>query len=165
VSHEASNDHAISIRQVRPADKQAWLRLRQALWPDASEAEHGAEVERFFRSASSDPQAVFVAADAHEGLVGFAEVSIRSYAEGCVTDRVGYLEGWFVTPGGRRRGTGRALVTAAERWARTQGCTEFASDTEVANEASALAHRAIGFADAGIVRCFRKDLLADLEAS
>jgi uncharacterized protein (TIGR02246 family) len=49
---------------------------------------------------------VLLAEDA-AGILGFAEVSIRPYAEGCSTDRVGYLEGWFVRPEARRRGVGR----------------------------------------------------------
>jgi aminoglycoside 6'-N-acetyltransferase I len=49
-------------------------------------------------------------------------------------------------------------VRAAEEWARGQGCVELASDTEAANAASAAAHRALGFTDLGLVRCFRKDL-------
>jgi aminoglycoside 6'-N-acetyltransferase I len=100
----------------------------------------------------------------HGGLVGFAEVSIRSYAEGCATDRVGYLEGWYVEPSARRQGIGRALVTAAERWAQSLGCREFASDAEAANELSALAHRALGFGEVGLVRCFRKALSPEHEA-
>lgn len=102
--------------------------------------------------------AVLVAESAGAALVGFAEVSIRAYAEGCETDRVGYLEGWFVAPEARRHGTGRALVAAAEQWARSQGCAEFASDAEADNEESALAHRALGFDEVGLVRCFRKHL-------
>jgi aminoglycoside 6'-N-acetyltransferase I len=132
--------------------------MRVALWPNGSAAEHDAEAERFLRGESRNPLAVFVAEDVHHGLIGFAEVSIRSYAEDCVTDRVGFLEGWFVDGNLRRRGIGRALVEAAERWARSQGCTEFASDTVADNHESALAHRALGFADAGLIRCFRKDL-------
>jgi len=132
--------------------------MRQALWPEGSAADHSADVDRFFGGGSSNPLAVLVAEDAGTALVGFAEVSIRAYAEDCRTDHVGFLEGWFVAPGFRRRGIGRALVAAAEDWARSQGCTEFASDTAVENESGALAHRALGFAEAGIVRCFRKDL-------
>lgn len=147
-----------TVRPVTPADRAAWVRLRRTLWPDGSEAEHGEETDRFFSGLSRNPLAVFVAEDPAGGLVGFAEVSIRFYAEGCLTDRVGYLEGWFVTPEVRGRGIGRALVSAAEEWARSQGCTEFASDAEADNEQSALAHRALGFAEAGTVRCFRKNL-------
>lgn len=57
-----------------------------------------------------------------------------------------------------RQGAGRALVAAAEVWAREQGCREFASDTELENTESAAAHRALGFDDAGAIRCFRKVL-------
>jgi aminoglycoside 6'-N-acetyltransferase I len=148
----------VRIRPVSPPDRAAWVAMRVALWPNGSAAEHDAEAERFLRGESRNPLAVFVAEDVHHGLIGFAEVSIRSYAEDCVTDRVGFLEGWFVDGNLRRRGIGRALVEAAERWARSQGCTEFASDTVADNHESALAHRALGFADAGLIRCFRKDL-------
>jgi aminoglycoside 6'-N-acetyltransferase I len=148
---------ALVVRHVRRADRNAWIGLRQALWPD-SLAGHAAEADLFFDGESSNPLAVLVAEDPGQSVVGFAEVSIRSYAEGCATDRVGFLEGWYVAPVARQRGTGRALVAAAEDWARSQGCTEFASDAEADNEESALAHRALGFEDVGLVRCFRKDL-------
>jgi aminoglycoside 6'-N-acetyltransferase I len=133
--------------------------MRVALWPDATAAEHDAEVRRFFVDAAGEPLAVFVAEDPRNGLIGFAEVSIRPYAEGCTTKRVGYLEGWYVDPGFRRQGIGRALVRASEHWARSQGCSEFASDAEADNQVSALAHAALGFAEVGLVRCFRKALM------
>ena len=53
---------------------------------------------------------------------------------------------------------GRALVAAAEEWAREQGCTEFASDPLLENESSAAAHRALGFQETVQIRCFRKQL-------
>jgi aminoglycoside 6'-N-acetyltransferase I len=130
-------------------------RLRHALWPDGTEMDHGREVERFFSGPQTAP--VLVAEDG-SGLLGFAELSIRRYAEGCETDRVGFLEGWFVLPEARHRGVGRKLVAAAEAWARSAGCTEFGSDAEADNEASAAAHGALGFEDVGLIRCFRKDL-------
>jgi GNAT superfamily N-acetyltransferase len=65
---------------------------------------------------------------------------------------------WFVVPDARKRGIGRALIDAAERWAHAQGCCEFASDTQPDNELSAAAHRALGFSEVGLVRCFRKEL-------
>lgn len=74
------------------------------------------------------------------------------------TNHVAYLEGWFVKPEARGQGVGRALVAAAEAWARDRGCIEFASDAQPESTGSALAHRAVGFADVGLVRCFRKDL-------
>ena len=149
----------VEVRHATPADAASLARLRHALWPDGSEAEHRQEVDRFFADPRP-PGAVLVAAG-QSGLVAFAEVSIRAYAEGCRTNRVGYLEGWFVETAARRRGVGRQLVTAAEAWARSQGCVEFASDAEADNDSSAAAHRALGFAEAGLIRCFRKDLGSD----
>ncbi|HVF40876.1 MAG TPA: aminoglycoside 6'-N-acetyltransferase [Gemmatimonadaceae bacterium] len=147
----------MNVRPATPADQSAWLELRRQLWPGPSD-DHAEEIRRFFAGESRDPLAVFVADDVHQRIVGFAELSIRSYAEGCETDRVAFLEGWFVAPAARRGGVGRALVAASEEWAGSQGCSEFASDAELDNEESAAAHRALGFTEAGSVRCFRKIL-------
>jgi aminoglycoside 6'-N-acetyltransferase I len=132
--------------------------MRRALWPEGSAAEHRSELVRFFRGRSRASLGVLVAETDRGRPVGFAEVSIRAYAEGCRTDRVGFLEGWWVSPGERRKGLGRRLVEAAEGWARKRGCLEFASDALPDNRVSIAAHRALGFADAGTVVCFRKDL-------
>lgn len=144
----------VTARSVRPADAPAWGRLRQALWPSETN-EHEEEIARFFAGLASEPQAVIVAEREGE-ILGFAEISLRVYAEGCSSSPVGYLEGWYVVPEARRQGVGGALVQAAELWAREQGCTEFASDTELENTGSALAHRALGFEEVEIIRCFRK---------
>lgn len=148
----------ITVRRAKPSDAASWLQMRLALWPDGSEAEHRAEMERFFADDAREPLAVLVAEKGAGGVVGFAELSLRAYAEGCRSDRVAYLEGWYVVPEARREGVGRALLAAAEGWGRSQGCTEFASDAEADNHVSAAAHRAAGFTDVGLVRCFRKDL-------
>lgn len=146
------------VRPVTPSDRAGWLRMREALWPGAP-GEHAGEIDRFFAGESPEPLAVLVA-ERRGRLVGFAELSIHPYAEGCETDRVGYLEGWWVDPDNRRQGVGRALVEAAERWAREQGCREFASDAQPDNETSRAAHLALGFREAGRVVCFAKRLEA-----
>ena len=141
-----------------PNDAAAWLSMRVALWPEGTAESHKQEIERFLSGELHMPLAVLVAARDDGGLAGFAELSIRAYAEDCVTDRVAYLEGWYVLPEMRRRGIGRALVAAAEDWARAQGCTEFASDAVLDNLDSAIAHEALGFQETVQIRCFRKDL-------
>lgn len=148
----------ITVRSATARDATAWLGLRHALWPEGSKAEHREEIDRFFRGEAPEPLAVLLAEDTTGQVVGLAELSIRPHAEGCESDRVAYLEGWFVAPAARGRGIGRALVAAAEAWGRAQGCREFASDTQPDNGASAAAHKALGFRDVGQGRCFRKDL-------
>lgn len=147
----------MNVRRAEPADAADWLRMRHALWPDG-EADHPREVERYFQGLLSEPLEVLLAVDGRGQAIGFAELSIRPYAEGCETDRVAYLEGWYVDEQARRRGVGRALLAAAEVWARGRGCTEFASDALIDNGVSAAAHAALGFAHVESIRCFRKRL-------
>ncbi|MBV9069459.1 MAG: GNAT family N-acetyltransferase [Acidobacteria bacterium] len=131
------------------------MRMREALWPSPAR-EHAGEIERYFAGEVREPLEVLIAFD--EAAIGFVELSIRPYAEGCETDRVAFVEGWYVESGARGTGMGAALIRAAEQWARSQGCTEIASDTEADNVSSAAAHRALGFEETAVVRCFRKSL-------
>src|SRR5688572_3455036 len=147
----------IHVRPAVPSDRDAWIRMRTDLWPEIP-VDHPAEVDRYFAGALREPIEVLIAADAYGTAVGFAELNIRNYAEDCETDRVGYLEGWYVVPEARRRSIGRALVAAAEEWARSQGCTEFASDALIDNDVSAAAHLALGFEETVQIRCFKKKL-------
>jgi aminoglycoside 6'-N-acetyltransferase I len=144
------------IRHVEASDRTEWIRLRYELWPQACPP-HEQEIDRFFGGRSREPESVLVA-EVEGELVGFAELSIRPRADGCVTDRVAYLEGWYVEPDWRGHGLGKALVAAAERWARQQGCLELASDTDIDNELSLKVHKALGFEEVGQIRCFRKSL-------
>jgi aminoglycoside 6'-N-acetyltransferase I len=130
--------------------------MRRALWP--GEEALGEEARRLLSGAAKEPAAVLLAVDGSGAAVGMIELSIRAYAEGCHSEGVAYVEGWYVEPAARGRGVGRALMRAAEDWGRAQGCEEIASDAEIENEASARAHAALGFEDAGVIRCFRKEL-------
>lgn len=149
----------VTIRPVETSDSDTWLRMRCALWPDAPVAEHREEIRQFFAGEFPRwPWSVLLAIDAADRPAGFAEVSVRPYAEGCDSREVAYLEGWWVEPEARAAGVGRALIHAAEQWGRDRGLTEFASDADPDNDASIASHLALGFEDAGLVRCFRKQL-------
>jgi aminoglycoside 6'-N-acetyltransferase I len=131
-------------------------KMRASLWPDAPVEEHLKELES---ASSSLPSTILVAHDEEAGVIGFLEVGLRSHADGCDPARpVGFVEGWFVQTAFRNRGVGRALMRAAEEWARAQGCLEMASDTWIDNEESQRAHEALGFEV--VDRCvnFRKPL-------
>jgi aminoglycoside 6'-N-acetyltransferase I len=145
----------MNIRPVEPRDAADWLRMRQILWTDEDTLEAG--VEAHFAAPKSDV-IVLVAEDANGKLIGFAEAGTRPYAEACETSPVGYLEGWFVEEHARGSGVGRALVQAAETWARDRGLSEFGSDTWLDNEASIRAHQAVGFVVTERLVCFLKRL-------
>ncbi len=144
------------IRNVVSDDAEAWLSMRMDLWPETDREQHRKEMGMM--CSDTDRYVVFVGEDAQGVLVGFAEASLRSWAEGCLSSPVAYLEGWYVAPHARRQGTGRALLSACEQWARSRGATEMASDTDIGNEVSENAHRRLGFQVVGKVVAFRKDL-------
>jgi aminoglycoside 6'-N-acetyltransferase I len=135
--------------------------MRALLWPDASLGEHLAEVEAGFTNPVQPgfPVVVLVAEDEHGTLTGFLEAGLRSHADGCDPARpVGFVEGWFVVEEDRRNGIGRALMRAAEEWARARGCREMASDALIDNAASEQAHSALGFEVVDRCLHFRKAL-------
>src|SRR5206468_4626312 len=104
------------VRPATLADLDAVAARFFALWPDGTEAEHRAEAELVLAGTppSTMPLVVFVAV-VDGAVVGFAEVGLRSHADGCDPVRpVGFLEGWFVDEPHRRSGIGGALVRAAE---------------------------------------------------
>lgn len=149
----------MDIRPVTRADRDEWARMRQALYTDPPVAEIDAWLDA--RDAGGTHPvgvAVLVAERGNGSLAGFVEIGSRNYAEGCESSPVAYLEGWYVDPDARRKGLGRRLQRAAEDWARANGFSEMASDTELHNDVSLEAHLALGFEEVERQVCFRKRL-------
>jgi len=145
----------ISIRRATSADKAEWLRMRLLLWPDGTPEDFSTEMEALL----ADPLTpVFVAVRPNDMLGGFLEAGTRKYAEGCDTNPVGYIEGWYVDEDLRGMGIGKALVKAAEDWAHSQGLTEMASDTWLDNEVSIRAHLRMGYKETERLVHFAKKL-------
>ncbi|HET7613275.1 MAG TPA: GNAT family N-acetyltransferase [Gemmatimonadaceae bacterium] len=145
----------MKVRAYRDSDWQEWLRMSVALFPEYS-AENLAAGMRDFR-AREDAQ-VFVVERGDKGLAGFVEVDSRPYADGCDTSPVGYVEAWYIDADARRAGHGRALMRAAEDWARQRGYHEMASDALLDNHGSHAAHQRVGYEEVGRVVQFRKSL-------
>jgi aminoglycoside 6'-N-acetyltransferase I len=155
-------------RPMTPADVDRVAAMRAKLFPDeGTAADHRAELIAEL-DAEGEPgrvgnQACFVAEDG-ERLVGFAEVMLRSHAEGCwdvtADGRLGVacLEAWWVEESARGSGVGRVLVKACEEWALAQGSPVLASDALLDNRASHVAHEALGFEEVERVVHYRKDL-------
>lgn len=146
-----------TVMEAGPRDTGEWLAMRGALWTDATPEQHRAEMREL---AGDSGFVAFIARDGGGRAVGFAEMQVRPYANGCAGRPVAFLEGIWVAPAARRRGVGRALVAAAEAWARRSGLTELASDALIENVASHLAHAGWGFIETERVVCFRKPLAA-----
>jgi len=144
------------IRPYQPDDRAEWLRMRRTLWPewpdDMQEAEMREMLER------PELRAVLVHARPGGGLGGFIEVHIRRRLNNAASDRVAYVEGWYVDPDLRRQGVGQALMEAAEDWAVGRGLTEIASDTDIDNLASQQAHEKLGFEEVYRLVHYLKDL-------
>jgi len=146
-------DAILEIRVATIEDAAGWLTMRLALWPYCKASVSRVEMDTIL----ADPRQVALLAEDDElGLVGFAELSIHPHVDGCETNPVAYLEGWWVDARVRNRGVGRLLVEAAERWGRDQGCQEIASDTWLDNDVSDRAHRALGFVESSRLIHYRK---------
>jgi aminoglycoside 6'-N-acetyltransferase I len=151
---------SVQIRAAKPSDKAVLGQMRHALWPDSSVEHHEEELVPILAGKSPGimPLVYFVAEE-NGAVVGFVEVGLRSTADGCDWTRaVGYIEGWYVAGSHRRRGVGAQLIAAAENWAREQGCTEMASDTQSDNAQSLQAHLRLGYEIAERSILFRKSL-------
>jgi aminoglycoside 6'-N-acetyltransferase I len=136
------------VRLAEPKDCNVLARLREALWPESAAEEHARELALILagKRIGTLPLVVFVAETDAGTLIGFLEVGLRSHAESCDPRQpVGYVEGWYVAENHRGRGIGKKLLAAAEDWARSQGCVEMASDTQMDNTLSQSVHERLGF--------------------
>jgi len=145
----------MKIREITENDRLEWVRLRDALWP-GSLWDHDVETRRYFETRADRP-IVFVA-DAGGHLAGFLELDFRKYAPGCASSPVPFIEGWYVEPAMRGHGVGRALINAAEAFARASGHREIASDAELENADGIAAHGSVGYEEVERTVCFRKSL-------
>ena len=141
----------MKVRRATSADRREYQRMRLALWPDCSDA----NIDPWF---AREDATTFLAQRPDGTLCGFVEVGSRPYAEGCESSPVGYIEGWWVDADVRRSGIGRALLDAAEAWARARGYLEMASDALLDNAVSHDAHRRCGYQEVERLVTFRKAL-------
>jgi aminoglycoside 6'-N-acetyltransferase I len=133
--------------------------MSAALLPDENPAEYEPEMRALLKREDA---AVFVAERPDGSVCGYVEVGSRSYADGCASSPVGYIEAWYVDPDVRRSGYGRALLRAAESWARSRGYSEIASDALIDNKVSYDAHIRSGYSEVERVVQFRKSLGVDI---
>lgn len=144
-----------SIRSMTASDAAAWAMMRQSLWPFTTPGENQREVAGML--AASDMWG-FIATDEAGIAVGFAEVTLRRYANGCEQSPVPFLEGIWIAPAARRHGLGRDVMAHIADFFRAKSFTEICSDALLDNTVSHKAHREWGFEETERVVYFRKAL-------
>lgn len=143
--------------QIRPYEAGDWselMRLVRSLFPEW-QVDDEADLRATLVKSTAE---VLVLERESGGLAGYVEVGQRSVVDGCVTSPVAYIEAWYVDEDVRRSGHGRALLAAAEEWARKRGFHEMGSDALLENEVSHAAHRASGYVEVDRVIGYRKAL-------
>ena len=138
------------VRPYRASDRAAVLALAPRLtvgvasWrdPHAVAKAVAGWVRDSLDRADTDDTAVFVAEDGSGRLVGAVSVTERDHFTG---DTDGYIGELFVDGEATRQGTGRALVAAAEDWARSRGLNRITLDTGAANLGARRFYAALGY--------------------
>lgn len=148
-------DTEFTVRAIGANDRAIWAEMRAALWPEETLPAHLGATDALL----NDGDVWALIAEATDGTaVGFAEIAVRKYANGCESQPVPFLEGIWVRPEFRRRGIGARLIARAEQLMAARGFRELGSDTPIDNVTSQSAHRAWGFFETERVVYFRKML-------
>lgn len=133
----------LRVRAALPADREALLTLRCALWPQLDLAHHERELQR--RAAAPARHQTLLLEDESGRACGFAELT-RDAAEHAQPARV-VLQCLFVSPPARRRGAARLLLAAAERWAHGRGAAALVCELDAADDAARRALEWLGFGE------------------
>jgi len=123
----------MQIVEVTHESLSDWKRMRQAVYPDVSDAFHDNEMDLIL---SAPDTTCFLGFSESREAVAMLELSMRNYVDGCLGGPVGYVEGIYLKPGIRGTGNGRRLIEFAANWFRSRGCRDMAADAELDNTAA-----------------------------
>jgi GNAT superfamily N-acetyltransferase len=107
------------------------------------------------RLAADDRHFAVVADEGGDRLLGWMHVEHRTSMQSA--ERAELIE-LVVDAGARRRGTGRALVDAAEQWAKSRGLASLTVRSNVTRELSHPFYEALGFVREKTQHFYRKRL-------
>ena len=127
-----------SMRPAALSDAAEMARLAAELGYPMAASEMLRRLERLL----PDPLHYIAVTGGGDRLVGWMHVERRCSLEG--GDRA-ELMGLVVDAGTRRRGVGRLLVDAAEKWTRTQGLASLTVRTNIVRETSHPFYKSLGY--------------------
>src|SRR3984885_6252170 len=145
------DDTNIRVRPARDDDQAGILALAPRLaegvapWRDQAEALLAGRcwLEESLDAAKAGDGAVLMAADA-DGIAGVISVRASTHFTG---ERNGYIGELVVADRASRRGIGRALIAAADGWARDRGLRNLTLHTGAFNTNARGFYAALGFAE------------------
>jgi GNAT superfamily N-acetyltransferase len=143
---------AARIRSATDADAGRIAELNRQLGYPTSEEELRQRLDPILKSPE---EAVFVAVDGSHPI-GWIHVAIE---RGLEASHVAGLRGLVVDEAHRSGGVGRALLRAAESWARAHGCTVVTVRSRVARERAHRFYQREGYARVKTSHVFSKPLV------
>lgn len=140
-----------TVRRAAPGDAGRLAALSTALgYPMTPE-----EAVRRLGEIADHPDHGLLVAESNGRVEGWIQVSLPRIFE---TPRQAEIAGLIVDEGARGAGLGRALVAAAEDWARAQGCRAIRVRSNVVRERARTFYEREGFVVIKTQRVFEKPL-------
>lgn len=145
----------IKFEELTNANLISLTEMTIELWPECDFDEE----KNNWKELISDRSHFVQLAKLDAGCVGFIHASIRhEYVEGNDFDSVAYLEGIYIRSAYRNQGIARQLLINTEKWAKSKGLNQIASDTEITNTISQDFHQKSGFSEVNRIVCFIKNI-------
>ena len=150
---------ATIIKKISACDYEALATLRHKSWPQDSISAHHKDIMALF--AKDRPLYArrdgFIAYDDRHA-VGFIELSLRPYVNGCLKSPVGFIEGLYCAPDYDKEALSLSFISKATTWAKDNGARELATDTYLENTIAQQDHQRWGFQATEKIVYFRKKL-------
>ena len=107
----------------------------------------------------SKMEETFICKNEKGNYIGFINLSLKyDHILGTTSYPTAYVEGIFVKEQYRKNKVARKLMVAGEDWAKSKGCKEMGSDTELSNKSSQAFHKKLGFKEKNILVHFIKKI-------